>query len=190
MPRTCEVTISGRDAGGFVWQNVFHVNTDDTTSDLPTLLGALTEYIAGIIPTPLSEAMNSAALILDVAAREIQPSTSYTYHLPQNILGTRGDPASVGAVCGRINFLPATGTKQGRMFVPCGCDGDFVMDVITDDYLDLLNAVGDAYNGINGSEAPYGWQLVVYAKEAETTVDVTAHSIAAYPTTLNKRIRA
>lgn len=189
MPRVVQMTISGIDGGGFVFQNVFHLQTPDTAADVPTLLAAACDEVNTNIMPPINAAMHTSAKILDIAAKVINPTTSYTIHKPVSLGGSRSGVASVGAVAGQLSFYPAAGTHVGRMFVMGGLIVDWVLDQIQSAYAGLLDNIAAALIAENGTAATYAWQFGIWNKSTPAFLPVVSSTHKLLPTTLNKRLR-
>lgn len=189
MSSTIEVTISGIDCGGFPWQNVFYVEEGSTGTELNERLAACASRIETDIVPALADCMNDASKIFNIGCKQIEPETSYTYNLPQDVVGTRAGDSSTGAIAGRIDFLPGTGTAKGRTYVQGAIQADVKNDVITNTYLALLEALGDAYMLLDGSNPTFFWQLIIFNKAEETSTNAVDYQVAVRPTTLNKRMR-
>jgi hypothetical protein len=189
MPRIIESTISGRDAGGFVWENVFHVLTSDDVTDTFPLLTALNSEIETSIMPAFTAAMAAGTFLLDIASKIIDPATTYTLHQSENEEGARVGDAALGAIAGVLKWLPVTGIHTGRMFICCGLIGDFVNDVMDAAYHGLLTTLANAFTALDGSDPSFGWQLTIHSKKAGTDTPVAGNSVLFRPTTLNKRLR-
>lgn len=190
MPRTIECTISGIDGGGYAWQNVFFLTTDDTSTDIPTTLQAANEEVNTNLIPKYQLAANPGTRFLDVASRVIDPAPSYTVHKPIDVTGSRGGTAQMGAVSGVIRFLAAASTKIGRIFVVGSQVADFVNDQIQAPYQSLLEDMGDVFFSWDGTVGPWQWKFQIYNKISHTGVNIAGYDIAHRPTTLNKRMRA
>lgn len=189
MPRDIEVTISGRDKGGYVFENVVNLTTDDMAASVAAVLDAINQEVVTVIIPAYKAAMTAGCFLLDVASRMSGITPSYTLHTPINEEGARVGEANPGAIAGVINWLPATGVRIGRMFVPGNVVGDFVGDVIEAAYLALLQDLANAFTTWDGTPAIWAWQLKILNKTANTTVDVAGSTVRTRCTALNKRMR-
>lgn len=186
------VTISGKDAGGFVFENVFHVQNVYAGANTPfKQAGDLASYVIdNIVPSYLG-AMNDNAEILAVSGRCIDTSGSFTNTKPAASFGTRPGVAYPGAVQGRLVFIPSVPPLRVSSFYVAGsCEGDFVNDIILSTYQTMLEALGDAFMLIDGSDATYAWQLIQFHLATTTSTDIDEYYVSPNPTTLNKRMRA
>lgn len=184
-----EVTISGKDSGGYIFQNVSHYQTDDTETTDATLLEAMNSAIVDNVITPYTNCMNSSSTILNVASRMKSPTPGFTINLPMNEPGTvEGDPA-VGALCGKIGFYPDAGYRVGRMFVAGPVDQAFTDDQATSTYQGELQSLGDAFVGIMASIGTYHFQFGLWGKPLSGFVAFTRSKAMGSPGVLSKRIR-
>lgn len=191
MAETFQVTISGRESGGFVWENVFHVtNSYGGTDSTFAQSGTLAALVAATIVPDYAASMASDATILAVSARAIDAVPSLTNVIPSVVPGTRGASGQVGSIAGRIVFIPTPGsTRPSSMFCPGGMPGDFVNDQIQAPYLGFLNAVGDDFLLLDGSDVTYQWQLVQWHKKTSSSTNIDEFYVSPNPSSLNKRIR-
>lgn len=191
MP-TFVANVFGKDAGGFAWENVFHVANQYTgDNSLFKQAGDLASFIETTIKTAYLAAMVDEAELLGFSARAIAPDPSITAVKASPAIGTRDATAAVGAVNGRIAFVPhVESTRISSFFVTGVAEGDYVNDAITIGYQGMLEALGDAFLLIDGTESTYHWQLVQWHQKTQTSTDIDEYFVSPNPTTLNKRIRA
>ena len=190
MPRDIQTTISGKDSGGFIFENVLNLTTDDMVSTVQEVLDAINLEVTTVILPAYAAAMTLANVLLDVSSRMSGITPSYSLHNPVSIVGARDLDSAVGALSGVLNFLPVSGVFIGRMFVAGCAVRDFVNDIIDPDYLGLLEDLAGALGTWDGTNATWHWQLKVLNKVANSTVSVTGVTARNRPTTLNKRMRA
>jgi hypothetical protein len=187
--RIYECTISGRDGGGYVWQNVFHVEGDDSAGNEVFMLKALTDYVTTNIVPVLAAAQSGDGRIYDVAARQATAS-SFTYHNPIDVAGTRAGGENVGAVCGKIAWFPLTGSRVGHQFISGCLPGDYVGDVLQPAYKTLLDDLITVFMAMDGTPALELWQFVVLNKKTVVATHVAAGVALVGPGVLSKRVRA
>lgn len=192
MPKVFQCTVSGIDAGGFAWQNVFHVSSNYAGVDSDFVVaGALNQFIATTLGTPWAAAINDQSTILAVSSRCIDPVPNFTNVLPFTNVGVRILTPALGAVCGRLVFLPtAAPLHVSSMFINNGCEGDYVKDQLQAGYQGLLEDLGDAFLLFDGTTATYEWQLIQWHVKTSDAADLDEYYVSPNPTTLNKRIRA
>lgn len=192
MTLVYQVNVSGIDSGGFSWENVFHVSSTyaggDTTFETADHLN---QFVAATLGTPWAAVMNDQASILAISSRCIAPVPNFTRLLPFTNAGTRILTPAIGAVCGRLVFLPTDAPLHvSSLFVNNGCEGDFVIDQIQAGYQGLLQDLGDAFLLFDGSTATYEWQLIQWHRKDSSAADLDQYYVSPNPTTLNKRMRA
>jgi len=188
--RDLQLTISGRDSGGFVFQNVLNLSTTDDVSPIKDVLTAiLNEFDATILPEYTS-CMSTGSHILNTGARMSGLTPSYTMNRPQTTIGSRGSPELPGGVASMITWYPENGTHTGRIFVVGPINTDYIDDQISSTLLTLLQDLGDAFMTWDGSDPTWGWQLLIVNQTALTAEKVVSYAVRNRPTLLNKRIRA
>lgn len=184
-----QVTISGKDSGGYVWQNVFHVRgtlaAAVTTADFQALVTFVTDEL---IP-PMAAAKADSNVMLNIGVKQVLPVATYTYNSPINQAGDRSGTENLGAVAGKITMYPVSGAITGRMFLNGCLDTDFEADVIVTAYQTLLDGVADALNLFDGSPLSYLWELGIYNKETSGFVVVDECASQQRPGVLSKRVR-
>jgi hypothetical protein len=190
MAKTLQVTISGKDGGGYVWQNVFHVTSTDEIHSEHDILSALVDAVDDVVRPAMVFAMNESVTILDIAARLIGGAAGYTFHKPVSFDGSRGGDATAGAIAGKLAFYPETGAHIGHMFVAGVQADDYVNDSITDGYATLLRAIADALESFDGTDATYAWQFVIYNRKTLATIAVASAAALLTVGVLSKRVRA
>ncbi len=188
--RVLEATISGIDTNGFVWENVFHVTSDNDAASEHDILANLGAYInTNLIPV-YQAAMALTNKILAVGVRVISPTPSYTLTKNINVSGGRDIPSANGSMAGRIKFLPETGTATGRVYIAGLAVDDVEGDLLTPDYQSLLEDIADIFTGMDGTPVTDHWQLVIWNKKLRTFVKVIADFIYAVVGVLSKRLKA
>lgn len=188
--RNLQLTISGHDAGGFVFQNVLNISTTDDMSPNKDVLTAILDEIDTVILPPYQAAMSTGSIILDTAARFNGLISSYTMHRPQDAGGARATMEYPGGVCSMLTWFPESGVHVGRMYVVGPINTDFQGDEISPTYLTLLEDLGDAFMTWDGTNATWGWQLLIVNQTALTAEKAVSYAVRHRPTLLNKRIRA
>lgn len=187
-----QVTISGTDPGGFVWENVFHVSGQlSTGKTVFGTAGDLAAFVAAnVVPTQV-DAMHVLSKVLAVSVRGVGADASFTNTKPVPTAGTRMGDASIGGVCGRIGFIPSDPPLViSSWFQCCGLLTDYLNDVITGPYEGLLHDLAVALEGMNGSEPINIWQFCQYHKKSDTSTPIVDDFVSPNPTLMNKRIRA
>lgn len=184
-----QVTISGKDGGGFLWQNVIHIR--GTVATTPTLadMKELADYVQGNLITPLRAAKAESNTMLNIGIKEVLPGSSFTFNRPMNEPGDRVGTENVGAVAGKITMYPETGAITGRIFINGCLDDDFDKDVIQPAYETLLDDVADALNLIDGSPITFLWELGIFNKDTSGFVPVDGCATQQQPGILSKRVR-
>lgn len=189
MSFVSQVTISGKDSGGYVWQNVIHVRGSDTPPIEVSVMSELASYILAGLCTAMAAAKADTNIVLNVGVKVVLPAASFTYNAPANMEGMRTGTENVGAIAGKITMYPTEGTATGRMFLNGCLDDDFDRDSISGAYLTLLNDVADALNLIDGSDVTHAWELGIFNKETSAFVSVDECRSVATPGVLSKRVR-
>jgi hypothetical protein len=192
MTLVYECSIGGIDPGGFSFENVFHISSTYAGGDTTfTTAGHLITFLESAVLGAYVAAMNNQSKILEISARCINPIPDFTRLRPEVMFGGRVLTPAIGAVCGRLVFLPtAAPLHVSSMFIPNGCEGDYIVDLIQAAYSALLDDLGDAFIGIDGSEPTYEWQLIQWHRKTSDAADIDQFYTSPNPTTLNKRIRA
>ncbi len=188
--KTIQCTISGTDFNGYVWQNVFALNTVDPPGEISAFLALITALMQTNLETPLTDAMSDQCTIFDYGARIISSPSSYTFHKSANAPGNRTDPMDTGAIAGRIVWFPENGSQVGHQYISGVCQGDFENDYIGSVYLPLLTDVKNAFLMFNSTDPDTSAQLVIYSKKTSSTVDVNTGAAMYKAGILSKRIRA
>ena len=189
MPRTAQCTISGKDAGGYIWENVFYMRTADSAASDFSTLHDLTDTIDTDIIPALKPAMNESCSILNIAAKFIDPAGSYTVNKPINEPGTQAGTPSVGALCGKITWFPDTAFVTGRQFIAGPTDEDFDVDVPTSAYQTLLAAIVTAFLLFDGTAGTYLWQFGLWTRKTKAFQNFIAGVPMGSPGVLSKRVR-
>lgn len=187
--RILQTTLSGKDAGGYIFQNVGHFSTDDDDTEEFTVLSAMNAAYQLAVIDPYTAAANESVLLLNIASRFVSPSGSYSVNLPINEAGIQAGDPSVGALCGKVGFYPATGSRVGRIFVAGPIDANFTNDQATTAYLTLLSAVGSAFVSFDGTGGPYNFQFGLWGKVLSGFSPLVEQAAIATPGVLSKRIR-
>jgi len=190
MAKTLQVTYSGKDSGGYVWQNVFHVEIEEGADNEAVYLSAVADVIDTAITDALAAAMADTCAIYDLATKVIFDVPSYSFHKVLNRVGDRDVNQDTGAIAGKIVWFPVAGNAVGHQFITGVCEGDYESDVIQGPYEILLAAVKDAFLTLNGTAAPYVPQLTIYNKVTNAHQDVASGAVLLSPCILSKRIRA
>lgn len=190
MSMIFQVTISGKDGGGYLWQNVIHVRGSDTPPIPVSVYQALADFIDVGLVAAMTQAKADSNIILNIGVKEVLPGSSFTYNHPVNEPGTRSGVENVGAIAGKITEYPESGTVTGRMFVNGCLDSDFVNDTISTMYEPLLAEVADALNLIDGTDPGHAWELVIFNKVTSAAVVVDESATVSTPGVLSKRVRS
>lgn len=192
--RNIAVTISGTDFNGFVWQNVFHLTSEQAALSIIEHLQATNEWVYLTIGTQLQGAMSEQVTILDVASRYVKPDSSYLVHKSVSDVGARAGVQQTGAAAGVIQWFPIDGPGTGRQYVSGCLDADFANDYISDDYIAILETLRDAFLNLTGTDGTSTWVFVLYSKGDDTTPPSTDPIVAGEPKNkigiLSKRVRA
>jgi hypothetical protein len=187
--RIVQVTLSGKDAGGFVFQNVMHCTVDPGADDEPTVLADVCDTYEIALETPYKNAIPDSFKLFDLAARFIDGAGGFTFHKPLNIIGMRVENASAGALAARATFYPASGPHSGHMYIAGVVDGDVEDDLLTDAYIALVQDVVDGVVGIVGAGA-HAIQSCLYIKNGATTLAIVFGYVDVAVRSLSKRLRA
>jgi len=186
-----QVTISGTDFNGFVWQNVFYLTCNNGIANIFDTLDATNTHVHGILMTPLRNCMSNQNTILDISSRYVKPDSSYSISKVENSPGNRDALADSGAIAGKIQWLTLEGPETGRQYITGVCEDDYQNDFITDAYAALLDTLGTAFESLAGTVGGFTWDFVVYSKGDVPTVDsIIGHVIYLKAGVLSKRIRA
>lgn len=183
--------IYGRDSGGFAWENVVAFKgIPDGAQTVWAMLKALNDQIiANVIPA-IGAAISEDAEILGVTSKLVAPDSSPSRNSPRPTIGGRSAQQYPGGVCGRVIFIPdPPGVHVGWIFVNCLCEGDFVNDVMISGTITLLQVIGAAFTGFDGS-GPNEFQICIQNRVTHDFVSVSDYDVDYKPTTLNKRMRA
>lgn len=189
MPKILELTVSGKDAGGYIWENVLHFSTDNAGQPDALDCDALNTQFITNVEDALLGAMNESTSILNYGSRVILPTPSFTVNTPSNSVGTQVGSPSVGALCGKISFYPDNGKLTGRMFVAGPVDEDFTADEATTAYMELLTDIVTGLLVFDGSLAPFDFQFGLFSKGTQIFVPFTSGKPRSSPGVLSKRIR-
>lgn len=188
--RVFEVVISGHDSGGFAFENVFFVaSPDDALPQLQDLKDLQAKVFSDIIP-PYQDSASDGVVFLDISAKMIFPTTSYTLHFGINEAGSRDIQQLPGNNSAYLRFVPETGNRTGGIYVVGACQGDLNEDQVQPTYAGLLSDLGTAFKGLDGTDGTHHWQLVLFHKKLGTFTNVTDFVIPTVATSLTKRIRA
>jgi len=187
--RVIQLTISGKDAGGYIWQNVQHFQTSDDAATQTVLLNAFLDAAELALIDPYTACMNESCVILNLGARVINPTTSYTINRGHNDAGLQAGDPSVGALAGKIGFYPSAGADTSRIFVAGPTTDDFTNDAATDPYLTLLQALGDAFLTFDGTAMPYQFVFGIWSRDTSDFTAITGATAQSSPGVLSKRVR-
>jgi hypothetical protein len=188
--KAIQVTISGHDFNGFVWENVFHLAVDIDPPSAAAILTATNSWVETTLIPPLLAAMSNQCTILDIASKYVAPGSSYTLHKAQNSNGTRDLAQDSGAVAGRLAWYPSDGKVVGHQFISGVCEPDYSNDYISDAYKVLLEAVRDAFLLLSGTDGIFVWQFVLYSRKTAGVVPIDAGEAMLRIGILSKRVRA
>lgn len=190
MPEcTCRVTITGIDAGGYVFENVFVVNGEFTTEPMYQIAHLLEDYLEDPFLVTYAEAFPSDVTILTMSVVTLLPDPGITYVMTHNVAGGRDVVQASGTLALGFKLIPTDGVPPiGHQYVPCLGDGDVLADVVVVD--PSFSALETAYGAINGSAPTYAWQLAVWNKETSTGRPVFSAQLMGKPVVLSKRQRA
>lgn len=188
---TVQCTINGKDSGGYIWQNVFHLTGDDTGEDETTAsyLSDAAAAMQSALEDPMSNAKAATNVILSYQTKLIVPVTSFTFTRLANVPGQRESAESVGALGGKLIMYPNSGFTTGRMFINGCLETDFTADIISDTYKTLMDAIATALETFNGSDVDHHWQLVLLHKKTGNTSPVNDVETQITPGILGKRVR-
>jgi hypothetical protein len=190
MATTYQITLNGLDQGGFLFQNVFHMQSDGVFDDLPTQIGAAIDVFQAAVETAYKACMPNSCRLLTWQGRIIDPVPSYTMTKIIDAAGARDRDTLPGAVAGCIKWLPSGGTATGRTFVACPSTIDFPADVISGEYETLLQALSDAVLTLDGTSMTHHWRFGIWNRETPAFLPVLEGNVLSRPTSLNKRMRA
>lgn len=192
--KNIQVTISGVDFNGFVFQNVFYLESDPGIHNPAEHLKATCDWVDTTLLPDMLNAMVSQCTILDISSKYVKPDSSYSIHKSVNLPGERDLNQSTGATAGVIQWVPLVGPETGRQYISGVAEGDFVNDFISSAYLTLLEPLRDAFINLTGTDAPYTWVFVVYSKGDSvvpaTTDPVIVGVVVNKCGVLSKRVRA
>lgn len=184
-----EVTLSGTDVSGNVWENVIHFETDDTAGTQKELMDDLAQKVQDDLLDSYQAAMNENCIIRDIGVRILKPFPSYASHYPVNLPGSRSGKPAPGAVSLLLRLAAAVGTVLGGLYLVGLMDEDYDGDSPSETYLAFVAAIATALIGFNGTTGLYAWQIVNFAKESGISTPFTAWFTRNKMTTLNKRMR-
>ena len=187
--RILQLSISGKDGGGYIWQNVQHFSTGDDDTAQNEVMNALLDAVEATILDPYSAVMNESSSILNIGARFISPTTSYTINRGENIVGINAGTPAIGALAGKIAFYAAVGANSGRIFVAGPTDESFTLDQATEAYLTLLQSLGDSFLTFNGITGPFSFGFGVWSIDTADFTLTVAATAQSSPGVLSKRIR-
>lgn len=185
-----QVTVSGHDFNGFVWENVFYLQTEITPPSTADYLDNTLEWVHGTLITEMSLAMSSQNVITDIAAKLVNPGSSYTLHKTENINGARDVDQDSGAIAGVIKWYPAEGAQTGRNYITGVGEGDYLNDFIAGPYSALLDDLKDAFLNLSGTDFGTVWLFVIYNKKTAATQAVIRGEVVNKCGVLSKRVRA
>lgn len=189
-----QVTISGIDKNGFVWQNVFYMLVAEGSHATNVVLHHACEWANDQLMDTLQAAMSFQNSIFDIAAKYVKPDSSYTIHKSLNLVGARESNADSGAIGGVIQWIPQDGPETGRQYITGVCVNDYQNDFIVDVYRGFLEDIIVAFMSLTGNDGLFDWIFVVYSKgdnvTPATTDPVVEGTVIGKAGVLSKRTRA
>jgi hypothetical protein len=188
--RTLQATLSGKDSGGYAFQNVMHFTTTNDTDDEHTILNALNQELVDNLLPSFTAAMSDSTYLLNIGSRLVGNGVSgYTLNHPLNIPGDRDLQQYPAPVSGKLAFYPKTGGNVGHIYLAGACDGDYIGDAIQSTYQGLLEDIITALETYDGTDATFGWQLVVYNRKLFAGIAVASVVALLTACYLSKRAR-
>lgn len=187
---TGRVTVTGIDAGGYIYENVFYMNGTFTTESMYDLAADLNDYLSDPFFVTYIEAFTSDVKILTASAAMVLPDKGITHVNTINEFGARDVVQASGTLGLGFKIVPGDGVPpSGHQYVPCLGDGDVVGDIVVVDA--SFTALQGAYQAlVLPSTGLHQWSLGIWNKATTTARPAQHVSLMPKPVVLSKRQRA
>lgn len=188
--KVIEIVVSGKDGGGFVFENVMHIGSGNPlmANDFNLAKAAVQLFSTTCMASYLA-GLPASASVLAIRGRVVSPAGGLSYVKPVGTAGGAAGVQSSGTLGGGLIMIPTTGVKPvGHSYLPWANDGDITNDVVSPALTTRIQNYCDTLDLLDGSDEN-NMALTIYNKALLTDVLVDECQPMGYPVVLSKRGR-